>query len=341
VGAGQRGARRIVVVAAALIGGRAAAEAPGARVTSVDEVVMTVADADRSVAFFRDVLGFAVEAEAEAASEAIEQLEGVFAARVRVVHLRLGDEHLGVMQFVAQRGRPIPAGQRSHDGGFQHVAIVVRDLDAAYQVLRSHHVRHVSTGPQTLPRSNPAAGGIRAFYFADPDDHTLELIWFPPGKGDPRWQRPDAPLFQGIDHTAIGVRDTDASLRLYRDRLGLTVAGTSDNSGTEQAHLNAVAGAHLRITGLRAAAGPGIELLEYLAPRDGRPAPADLRANDVLHWQTVVTVTDPAAARAAAVAAGARAITPAVVDYQGGVPFAGRAGALVRDADGHALLLSR
>ena len=36
------------------------------------------------------------------------------------------------------------------------------------------------------------------------------------------------------------------------------------------------------------AKGPGIELLEYLAPRDGRPAPADLRANDIAHWQTTL-----------------------------------------------------
>jgi hypothetical protein len=47
-----------------------------------------------------------------------------------------------------------------------------------------------------------------------------------------------------------------------------------------------VFGARLRITSLRASAGPGIEFLEYLSPRDGRPRPADSKANDVLHWQT-------------------------------------------------------
>ncbi len=152
---------------------------------------------------------------------------------------------------------------------------------------------------------------------------------------------PDAPLFEGIDHTAIGVRNTEASLALYRDRLGLKIAGTSDNFGTEQEHLNGVLGAHLRITSLRAAKGPGIEFLEYLTPHDGRPVPADLRANDILHWQTTLTVQDPAKLIPAALEAGARAVTPSVVDYRGGVPFAGREGALVRDADGHALLLSR
>ena len=84
------------------------------------------------------------------------------------------------------------------------------------------------------------------------------------------------------------VDDTNASLRFYRDTLGMQVAGESENYDVEQEHLNNVFGARLRITALRAAKGPGIELLEYLAPRDGRPAPVDLRANDIAHWQTTL-----------------------------------------------------
>ena len=88
------------------------------------------------------------------------------------------------------------------------------------------------------------------------------------------------------------MRDTAASLTFYRDVLGLTVVGESENYGTEQEHLNNVFGVRLRITTLRAAAGPALEFLEYLAPRDGRPFPADARANDLLHWQTTLTVRD-------------------------------------------------
>ena len=75
-------------------------------------------------------------------------------------------------------------------------------------------------------------------------------------------------------HTMVRVRDLDASLRFYRDLLGLRVAGKSLNYGPEQERLNNVAGARLRITSLRAPGrgGPGIEFLEYLSPRDGRPA---------------------------------------------------------------------
>ena len=73
-------------------------------------------------------------------------------------------------------------------------------------------------------------------------------------------------LFLGIDHTAIVISDTDASLRFYRDVLGLQVVGESENYGPEQERLNNVFGARLRITSLRAASGPGVEFLEYLAP---------------------------------------------------------------------------
>ena len=42
----------------------------------------------------------------------------------------------------------------------------------------------------------------------------------------------------------------------------------------------------------RAAKGPGIEFLEYLTPRDGRPMPSDVRANDLMHWQTTLVTHD-------------------------------------------------
>lgn len=56
---------------------------------------------------------------------------------------------------------------------------------------------------------------------------------------------------------------------------------------TEQEHLNNVAGARLRISGLRAESGPGVEFLDYLTPKNGRPPPADTQANDLWHWQTI------------------------------------------------------
>src|SRR5205814_2297624 len=227
---------------------------------------MTVSDLDRSTEFYSRVLSFEKAAEIEQAGDAAERLTGAFALRTRTARLRLGNECIELTEYLAARGRPAPADSRSNDRWFQHIAIVVSDMDRAYARLRAARVEHASSGPQRLPDWNPNAAGIQAFYFRDPDRHTLEVLQFPKGKGDARWHRSDA-LFLGIDHTAIVVGDTETSLRFYRDALGMRVAGASENWGTEQEHLNAVFGAHLRITTLRATSGPGIELLEYVSPR--------------------------------------------------------------------------
>jgi catechol 2,3-dioxygenase-like lactoylglutathione lyase family enzyme len=289
---------------------------------------MTVSDANRSVDFYSRILGFTPVSDVEVNGEAYERLYDVFPARIRVVRLRLGHEYLELTEYLAPRGRPAPVDARSNDRWFQHVAIVVRDMDRAYQWLHDQRVTHVSPEPQRLPDWNPNAGGIRAFYFRDPDGHPLELIWFPPGKGDPRWQQPTDQLFLGIDHTAIAVGDTKKSIVFYRDRLGFRVAGGSENSGPEQERLNAVRGAHLRITSLRAADGPGIEFLEYLAPRNGRAFPGDERANDLVHWQTRLTARDGAALES---------VAPGHVVLIPGHELGFARGVTVRDPDGHSL----
>lgn len=306
-----------------------------ASVAAVESVGLTVSDMDRALDFYTRVLSFEVVSDVEVLGEAYEQLQGVFGLRMHVVKLRLGDESLELTVYLAPRGRLIPVDSRSNDGWFQHVAIIVRDMDEAFPWLRRHKVQHASTGPQTIPEWNAAAAGIRAFYFRNPDGHTLEVLSFPPDKGAPKWQRKDQ-LFLGIDHTAIVVDDTDASLRFYRDLLGFQVAGESYNHGTEQEHLNNVAGARLRITSLRAPAGPAIEMLEYLAPDDDRPYPADLRANDLAYWQTRLLSPAPDDTAGLLRAEGVRFISPSLMSLPpDGLGFA--RGALVRDPDRHAL----
>lgn len=303
-------------------------------VTAVDSIGITVADLDRSVDFYSNVLSFEKVSETEVAGERYEHLTGVFGARVRIARMRLGDEFIELSEFLAPKGRPVPADARSNDRSFQHIAIIVSDMDKAYAWLRKHKVQHASSGPQRLPDWNPNAGGIQAFYFRDPDGHALEILSFPQGKGDAKWQRKDR-MFLGIDHTAIAVADTDASLRFYRDTLGLRVAGESENYGPEQEHLNNVFGARLRITALRAANGPGIELLEYLAPRDGRAYPDDMKANDLAQWRTRLTGESVDKTSEVFRKERVRLVSTGVVEPEPGLAF--RKAIAVRDPDGHAL----
>jgi catechol 2,3-dioxygenase-like lactoylglutathione lyase family enzyme len=309
-----------------------------AGVQAVAMVGLTVSDMDRSVQFYTTVLDFEKISDDEVLGSAYEELQGVFGARLRVVRLRLGEEYLQLTEYLASRGRPAPVDARSNDRWFQHVAIIVRDMDQAYTRLRQFKVQHASTGPQLLPQTIPGAAGIRAFYFRDPDGHPLEVLQFPPDKGDPKWHRPGNRLFLGIDHTAIVVADTKASLAFYRDVLGFRVVGESMNFGTEQEHLNNVRGARLHITGLRAPRGPGVEFLEYLTPTDGRAYPDDERPNDLVHWQTTVLVPDAAAAAAVVRRGKFRLLSPGPVKLPDAT-LGFKRGILVRDPDGHVVQL--
>jgi catechol 2,3-dioxygenase-like lactoylglutathione lyase family enzyme len=335
---GLRRASLLSIALWALLLGAPPAVAQQALVTEVAAVGVTVSDMDRSVKFFTEVLTFEKVSDVEVIGGEYERLQGVFGLRMRVVRLKLGEEMIELTEYLAPRGRPVPVEARSNDRWFQHVAIIVTDMDRAYARLRQFKVEHASTGPQTLPAYIPAAAGIKAFYFKDPDGHALEILQFPAGKGDRKWHRATGQLFLGIDHTAIVVRDTEASLKFYRDTLGLRIAGESENYGPEQEHLNNVFGARLRITALRAASGPGIELLEYLAPRTGRAYPSDARANDLIHWQTHLTVHSADGAASAVRSGRFEWVSPGAVSLP--QPALGWArGVLVRDPDGHAVLL--
>jgi catechol 2,3-dioxygenase-like lactoylglutathione lyase family enzyme len=307
-------------------------------VVAVESAGMTVSDMDRAVDFYSNVLSFKKVSDVEVLGTEYEQLQGLFGVRLRVVKLQLGNELIELTEYLTPKGRPIPIDSRSNDRWFQHIAIAVSDMDQAYQRLRQYKVQHASTAPQRIPDSNKAAAGIRAFYFKDPDGHNLEIIYFPTGKGDPKWQEPTNQLFLGIDHTAIVVSNTQASLKFYRDLLGLKVAGESMNYGTEQEHLNNVQGARLHITGLRSPAGPGIEFLEYLEPKDGRSLPADAKPNDLLHWQTTLVVKDAEAIAQLMRLNQSTFISPNIVTIpEKALGF--KKGVLVRDSDGHTMRL--
>jgi len=309
-------------------------------------VGLTVSNLARASAAF-ERLGFIAESDAELAGNAFSALVALPDARARARTLRLGDERIELTEY-ATAGRATPSDSRSNDAWFEHLAIVVSDMDAAFARVASDFRSEpgstpifypTSPAPQTIPLSNPAAGGIRASYFKDFDGHNLELIWYPRGKGRDKWHSSArAGLFLGLDHTAIAATDSDASLEFYRDALGLKLAGSSLNSGVEQAKLSGVPAARVRITGLSADAPPGVEFLQYLEPVDGRRTPKDSQANDLWHWQIHIVVGDLATtARALELHGGRRISTGIVIGADFAHPRRGEL--LIADRDGHVVRL--
>jgi catechol 2,3-dioxygenase-like lactoylglutathione lyase family enzyme len=307
-------------------------------VQRVAMIGFTVADIDRSVSFYSDVLSFEKLADFQVIGPPYDHLHGVFGSHVRIIHMRLGDQIVELTQYVAPPdGRPIPVPSRSNDLWFQHMAIVVSDMDQAYETLQRHQVRQISPEPQTIPASNVPAAGIKAIKFRDPDNHNLELLWFPPDKGAARWHQANHGLFLGIDHTAITIGDTAASLAFYRDQLGMKVAGGSLNIDPTQDYLDNVFGARVRVTAMVPAdAPPHVEFLQY--ETGGRPMPPDTDANDLWHWQTTLLVDDVQAAADALRGAGVRFVSADVTTISETALGFSRA-VMVRDPDGHAMRL--
>lgn len=329
--------RNATLVALATLTWLAATLACG-RALEIHGIALTVSDLDRSVAFYEGALGFRKIGERLIADAEFDRISGTSGVRVRSATLRLGDESIELEQYLAPAGAPLPSDSRAQDLWFQHFAIVVRDMDAAYAHLARQRFQAISSAPQTIPESNVAAAGIRAYKFKDPDGHPLELLYFPPGKGNPKWQQTGDALFLGIDHSAITVADTERSVRFWADMIGLAVAGGSLNSGPTQQHLDGAAGAVVRVTGLRPqhTSGPGLEFLQYLTPADGRPAPPSVRPSDIAHVRVVLEVDD----LERVVEQLSRSDTPFISPRPGrvsGTPFA--LGVMVKDPDGHAVLL--
>ncbi|MEO1655326.1 MAG: VOC family protein [Bacteroidota bacterium] len=309
------------------------------KVQQVHRMSITVSDLDASIRFFEGNLDFRKVDEKTIDHPALRRLLGISSPSVsiKITTLRLGKEEIELLAFDGVAQRAIPQDSRSNDLWFQHIAIVVSNMEKAYEKLKARRIKHVSTSPQTLPDYIPAAAGIKAFYFQDPDAHNLEIIYFPFGKGDPRWQEKRA-TFLGIDHTAIGISNTPYSLAFYQDLLGMKLAGQSENYGSEQEHLNQVFGTRLQISGLKAPRGVGIEFLEYLAPPGGRAFPNDSKVYDLWHWHTSLEVDDLEAMFKKLSKVNVEFISPGIIDLSE-IEMGYSKALMVRDPDGHALLL--
>ena len=303
---------------------------------SLSTLTMTVADIERSTAFYTQAFGCIVLFDQIFPANSYSQLGSVSPSAVRMVTLRLGDEYIELIQYLDLEALPVPADSRSHDLWFQHIAIVVSDIDLAYERLRSFDIRPISSGPQTIPADNPNAGGVRAFKFRDFDGHSLELIWFPTDKRRDKWDSPGDRLFLGIDHSAIAVSNTAQSLAFYRDLLGLEESGQGHNTGPVQAELDGVPGADVKLTSLQTSQPKiGLELLDYQQP--GRPRPQTWQINDLSHRHLILEVDDLNTSLGILKQHGIETTALQIVNLPD--PYRYTAGLLIKDPDGHSLLL--
>src|SRR5262245_64554621 len=139
---------------------------------SANHVGLTVSNLERSVAFYRDLLGFRVAYErGEVTADYMPRLVGIPGARLKIVGLDIPGLHLDLIEYIEPKGAE-SAGWTS-DVGNMHIGFTVDELWAAYRHLSAAGVRFKSE--PVSPSTGPNKGGW-AVYFVDPDGVTLEMI---------------------------------------------------------------------------------------------------------------------------------------------------------------------
>ncbi|MGI5160608.1 VOC family protein [Microbispora sp. CA-102843] len=138
----------------------------------------TVADLDRSVAFYRDLLGFTLVHRQDQDNDYTRRLVGYPDAVLRIAQLAVPGQPRGVsthdlelVEYVHPRGEARDPAR--HLPGAAHLALTVEDALAEHARLSAAGVRFVS--PPNAITAGINAGGY-ACYFLDPDDITLELV---------------------------------------------------------------------------------------------------------------------------------------------------------------------
>ena len=300
----------------------------GPEIIRIASVALVVDDITEAELFFEEAFDF-VTLERRIGDRAQAELYGVPDARVRETIMALDEQRLSLLAFEAP-GAPYPRGSTSTDLWFQHFAIIVSDMDAAYaRLTASKRFTPISEdGPILLPESS---GGVTAFKFRDGDGHPLELLAFPAGKGPEPWEskRGDG-LFLGIDHTAISVSDTARSIAFFERALGLSLGQQTENEGIEQARMDAVPDARVTVSGLMPkAAPPHLELLGYHVG-SRRPISGATTSRDLAATHAVLETPDLAAVVDALERIDARFVSPGIVTQADGAPAI-----MVLDPDGH------
>ena len=146
------------------------------RILAADHTGITVSDLERSLAFWRDVLGFELSHRAHQKGELAEQITGVAGAEILIAVLRAPGHKIELLEYRAPADRQRENGRRPCDLGSVHVALTVDNLDGVLAAIAASGWEAAGK-PQTLTVGPNA--GKRVIYVRDPDGTTIEFMQLP------------------------------------------------------------------------------------------------------------------------------------------------------------------
>ena len=148
----------------------------GFRIFAADHTGITVSNLERSLTFWRDVLGFELSHTAHQAGEMASEITGVAGAEIKLAVVKTpGGHKIELLEYLAPPDRT-DVDLRPCDVGSVHVALIVDDLDAILSAITAPGWKAAGK-PQTL-QSGPNAGK-RVVYVRDPDGTTIEFMQRP------------------------------------------------------------------------------------------------------------------------------------------------------------------
>ena len=146
------------------------------RIVSADHTGITVSNLDRSLAFWRDVLGFELSHTAHQTGEMAEEITGVKGAELKLAVVKTpGGHKIELLEYLAPPDRK-RTEVRPCDVGHIHVAVLVDDLEAVLERIAAADWKAAGK-PQTV-KTGPNAGK-RVVYVRDPEGTTIELMQLP------------------------------------------------------------------------------------------------------------------------------------------------------------------
>jgi catechol 2,3-dioxygenase-like lactoylglutathione lyase family enzyme len=141
-------------------------------IRSIAHTGFTVSSLDRSLAFYRDVLGLEVVMEQEKEGGYLAAIVGYPGAHVRMAHLATPDGgRIELFQYLHPEGSGTPLEPRNV--GITHVCVVVADVHAAYLRLVEAGAEPLSEPIEIDTGANRGAWGL---YVRDPDGILLEIF---------------------------------------------------------------------------------------------------------------------------------------------------------------------
>jgi catechol 2,3-dioxygenase-like lactoylglutathione lyase family enzyme len=142
-------------------------------ITRVDHAALSVADLEKSLGFYRDLLGFTVERIIESTPEKrLGDVVGLPGCSARIAHLTSGGTMLELLEYTGPRGRPIRPDETQADQGWSHACFRTTDTRADYARLKAHGVSFIGEPLEYRP-------GVWIVYFRGPDGEVVELRQLP------------------------------------------------------------------------------------------------------------------------------------------------------------------